>query len=175
MKTGPKPRANECGHADRKHYAVGRCLNCHRAWRRANDPEYAESHKALSRKSVAKVRKSRPDDIARQRAEYYSRHREEIKARDRRRPKCPVTPERRKALRLQSRYGISVEDFTILYELQSGACGICRVNGKRLCVDHDHESGLVRGLLCIGCNTAIANLADGELFESALQYLGRSK
>lgn len=39
-----------------------------------------------------------------------------------------------------------------LYELQDERCGICGYRG-RLVVDHDHGSGMVRGLLCSGCNT----------------------
>ena len=39
-----------------------------------------------------------------------------------------------------------------LHELQMGACGICGRDGDRLTLDHDHFSGLIRGLLCRRCN-----------------------
>lgn len=61
---------------------------------------------------------------------------------------------------------------------QGGVCRICAnkpPNGKRLCVDHDHETGAVRGLLCQKCNTAIGMLNDDPaLVERALDYLRHS-
>lgn len=59
-------------------------------------------------------------------------------------------------VRLQVRYGITLEDYEHMYEQQGGRCKICdhegSRDGKRLHVDHDHETGVVRGLLCNSCN-----------------------
>lgn len=52
-------------------------------------------------------------------------------------------------------YGITAEEYWAIYEHQGGCCYICqRATGvrKRLSVDHCHETGRVRGLLCTGCN-----------------------
>lgn len=53
-------------------------------------------------------------------------------------------------------YGITAEQYWQIYEFQGGCCYICqRAKGtgrKRLSVDHCHETGLVRGLLCHPCN-----------------------
>lgn len=52
-------------------------------------------------------------------------------------------------------YGISSEEYQKVYEYQGGYCAICkRARGfrKKLSVDHDHETGEVRGLLCQKCN-----------------------
>jgi len=68
--------------------------------------------------------------------------------------------------RLRNTYGISHEEFEIMYEECRGECYICGTSmdnevGKRymaingLCVDHCHDSGNVRGLLCKGCNTMV--------------------
>jgi hypothetical protein len=58
---------------------------------------------------------------------------------------------------------------------QDGVCAICRrpPKTKRLEVDHDHKSGLVRGLLCWRCNHRVLGQAgdDAELLRSAAQYL----
>ena len=81
---------------------------------------------------------------------------------------------------LYNAYGIGVEDYRDLFVLQSGACKICKqVNtvkyGKEsvsLCVDHDHTSGIVRGLLCQTCNSALGQFKDSEtLLTSAIAYL----
>lgn len=53
------------------------------------------------------------------------------------------------------RHGLTLEQYNALVEQQRGRCGLCFAdNGHRpLYVDHDHESGSVRGLLCHTCNT----------------------
>ena len=75
--------------------------------------------------------------------------------------------------RVEKLYGITEDEYNALLRLQGGRCAICkrRPRTKRLAVDHDHATGLVRGLLCAnnenGCNRAvIANLeqaVDGGL------------
>jgi|14_taG_2_1085336.scaffolds.fasta_scaffold00652_13 hypothetical protein len=81
---------------------------------------------------------------------------------------------------LQRAYGISKEDYDKMYLSQNGLCAICDTHGFRmnekvkngLCVDHDHETGEVRGLLCHNCNRALGLLQDDpKLIEKSLQYL----
>lgn len=58
-------------------------------------------------------------------------------------------------------YGITLEEYASLYDEQGGRCALCggESNGRgRLAVDHDHETGRVRGLLCFSCNTALGRL-----------------
>lgn len=74
------------------------------------------------------------------------------------------------------RYGITQEDYETLLEKQGGACAICSnpPTEKHFCVDHCHESGKVRGLLCRHCNAGIGQLKDSvELVAKALEYLKR--
>jgi hypothetical protein len=57
--------------------------------------------------------------------------------------------------RLQRVYGITCDDYWALFERQDGRCGICRLPpwpGRRLVVDHDHDTGLIDGLCHFGCN-----------------------
>ena len=86
--------------------------------------------------------------------------------------------QRRKHYR--AKYGITVEDYDRLFELQDGKCAICGDSdtGKfnHLCVDHDHKTGEVRGLLCNPCNKGIGCLRDDkEILKSAISYLGDSQ
>ena len=70
-------------------------------------------------------------------------------------------------------YGISYE--AMLVE-QSGGCAICGLpdDRTRLCVDHNHETGKVRGLLCNKCNRAVGLLNDSAGIAKALaEYLER--
>lgn len=72
-------------------------------------------------------------------------------------------------------YGITLEQFEELSRQQGGACAICGTvpyYGKSLCVDHNHDTGYIRGLLCINCNTAIGNFRESkELMRNAIRYL----
>ena len=64
-------------------------------------------------------------------------------------------------------YGLTPEGYDELYKKQGGCCAICKEHQsrlkKRLCVDHHHASGDVRGLLCVSCNNAIGLLKDDAL------------
>jgi hypothetical protein len=83
---------------------------------------------------------------------------------------------RGKALRRQRRYGLSAEGFAALLENQGGVCAICgapNAASKELCVDHDHLTGRIRGLLCNACNVAVGLFRDDpRLLERARGYLG---
>jgi hypothetical protein len=72
-------------------------------------------------------------------------------------------------------YGIPLGSYALLYEAQGGQCFICRrATGrtKRLAVDHDHKTGLVRGLICKPCNWLLGHSRDDpEFFDRAKAYL----
>lgn len=76
-------------------------------------------------------------------------------------------------LRLK-RHGLTEEDYNELFSKQNGMCAICmRVPSRRLDIDHDHQTGRVRGLLCNPCNQALGLLQDNPLIiKAALQYIG---
>jgi hypothetical protein len=71
------------------------------------------------------------------------------------------------------RTGVSPEKYAELLFLQGGVCAICKGECyKKLSVDHDHETGEVRGLLCHSCNTAVGLLLDDpQRLEAAAAYL----
>ena len=84
-------------------------------------------------------------------------------------------PRARLTIRLRNRYGITADDYESLLETQGDACAICgghERNGTLFSVDHDHETGRVRGLLCRTCNAAIGLFQERiDLIEAALLYL----
>lgn len=58
--------------------------------------------------------------------------------------------------RMMGRYGLTLEDYDAMLADQCGVCALClRDPGYRLHVDHNHETGEVRGLLCAKCNAAL--------------------
>lgn len=80
---------------------------------------------------------------------------------------------------IQRVYGINPAEFETLLEGQDGKCAICRTDcelNPRLSVDHDHETGVVRGLLCNRCNVGLGRFReDPELLKRAAGYLERSR
>lgn len=86
---------------------------------------------------------------------------------------------RKHSLRVERKYGLSRKGYDGLLRSQGGGCAICGAetdpNGRRLSVDHCHETGSVRGILCSNCNLGLGNMADDiERMESAQKYLLQS-
>jgi hypothetical protein len=78
---------------------------------------------------------------------------------------------------VQNTYGLQPGDYDRLYTHQTGVCAICkRATGatRKLCVDHDHATGKVRGLLCRPCNDMLGHARDSDMFfYRAAGYLQR--
>ena len=72
-------------------------------------------------------------------------------------------------------YGVTKQFLLDLYEEQQGRCKICGMEPETtrgLHIDHCHKTGVVRGLLCGGCNTGIGSLKeDPNIFLKAIEYL----
>lgn len=77
-----------------------------------------------------------------------------------------------------SRQGIrfTVEEYDAMLAAQGGGCAICEIkvdrNGRRLAVDHCHDTGVVRGILCMNCNATLGRMNDDPaLLRKAAEYL----
>lgn len=110
----------------------------------------------------------------RQRA-YRKSHYEEMRAYEKARN---ATPKQKLAQRnsiLKRKYGISKQDFDNRFEAQGKACLICKSTDKRpsnYCVDHNHVTLEVRGIVCRKCNTAMGQMNDDPLLlRAAARYL----
>lgn len=134
------------------------------AARRAADPEgsreYARQDYARNRdKRIAKVRAWRANldpEVARERA---------------------------RRIHLRQHYGMELEEFDALRAAQDHRCAICRTHEdalprvrkgdhSSLFVDHDHDTGSVRGLLCQSCNLLVGHAReDARVLRAAIQYL----
>lgn len=97
-----------------------------------------------------------------------------------------ANPEAYQAIRrrdhLKYRYGLTEPEYLCLFETQDGCCALCETPGTlwpnpgHLKVDHCHETGVVRGLLCTTCNLGLGMLGDNSTgLERALAYLRRAE
>ena len=81
-----------------------------------------------------------------------------------------------RAWRLRNLFGLTLDEYDEMWNEQGGVCAICEEpqKNRKLAVDHDHDTGEVRGLLCTSCNLGIGNLKDSiDILESAINYLGK--
>ncbi len=71
-------------------------------------------------------------------------------------------------------YGIDPEHLEYMLENQNFECAICKSYLTKPCVDHNHETGKVRGLLCDSCNQGLGRFEDDhELLVAATKYLAQ--
>lgn len=110
-----------------------------------------------------------------QRERYNADPEQKEKRRIREAKRKSLKPLAKKDAELKRLYGIDIENYLKILENQNGVCAICKKECKtksRLSVDHNHETGMVRGLLCNRCNRAIGMFEDNpEILRSAIRYL----
>lgn len=127
-------------------------------WRDAN-PEKA---RATCRKSHAKYKDIYKARYAPRQSTYGKKYR------------ASLTLDEKKDRDLRKKYGITLADYTRMWNDQRGLCAICDVSldTRPPHVDHDHDTGVVRAILCQHCNQAIGMLFDSPaLAERLAAYL----
>ncbi len=150
---------------------VATCIQCgtekplelfHRERSRPNgrNRRCKECRNARNREHVANNRERRMETMARWRRDNPDRY-----------------ERAQRAYKLRS-YGLTLEQYAALLQEQGGACAICgepETGGWDLAIDHDHATGIVRGLLCRRCNVGIGLLRDdADVAAAAADYLRRS-
>ena len=125
------------------------CRDCTNKRRRELRKENPEEAKAQSREASRKWRERHPED----------------------------GKEYRKNWHLLKKYNITIKDYDTMLAKQDNRCAMCGTdkaggNQNIFHVDHDHDTGEVRGLLCINCNIGIGYFKDSiERLEQAINYL----
>ena len=142
---------------ERESYCRGRCRRHYEQDLRNNNPKFAERQRQNSRdwhqKNKEKANKSRK--------EWTEQNKNN-----------PDVIRKKRNRHLKYKYGITTEDYEIMLEEQEGKCKLCYnpPSKKRLHVDHDHETGRVRGLLCAVCNWYLAKVAD-RTYDTGMQQI----
>lgn len=122
-----------------------------REWNRNNPDKVREASR--------RRREKNPDILNEYSRKWYAKH----------------TREYKKGITLRNKYGITLEQYNAMLVGQGGLCAICKSEGKTLCVDHCHETGRVRGLLCITCNTLVGFVEKkSNILEAAKIYLNEA-
>lgn len=109
--------------------------------------------------------------------EYYRKNREQL--RKQKREWAAENKDRNRYRRIEIGFGLSQEQFDAVFEHQGKCCGICKSEtyGKsrnRLSwhIDHDHSTGVVRGILCSRCNPMLGLGRDSiDILRKAIEYL----
>lgn len=82
-----------------------------------------------------------------------------------------TNPDAYRRTKLKHRYGLSFEQYQELFLKQDGKCACCNERAA-VDVDHCHDTGKVRGLLCRSCNVGLGQLGDSvEGLRRAIAYL----
>lgn len=111
---------------------------------------------------MQKWRKRNKDHLNKKQREWYSK-------RNKQNPE--LEKEKRKEAQLKYKYNISKDDYDSLLVKFDYKCALCN-NSNNLCIDHDHSTGQIRGILCKACNSALGRLGDTqESLEKVLKYL----
>lgn len=148
-------------HGDVGRDKTGRCFECVRAAKR----RYYEKHKPLIKAAAAAYAAANPERRREIEAAYRARHPGRILLRN-----------RRASWRAS---GIDPDQAERLLTSHSGRCALCnadRPGGKGdWHVDHNHETGIIRGILCAACNKALGMFKDNPaVLRRAAEYLEAS-
>jgi hypothetical protein len=80
---------------------------------------------------------------------------------------------KRKDYNLRRRYGIGIDTFDAILLAQGGVCAICKRGDKVFCLDHNHKTLKIRGIVCLNCNLRVLGGARDQdhLLHNASAYV----
>lgn len=144
-----------------KYKSNNNCVECAKLWQKDGD-----NHRLV----MQRYKKKHPTKDK----EYYLKNKQKIKDQAKR------WRETNKIHRQCSRFGISIEYYQKLLQIQDHKCAICHTTNPRgrgnWHIDHCHKTHKVRGLLCTTCNTGLGHFKDDpDIIRLALAYLLRDE
>jgi hypothetical protein len=117
--------------------------------------QWQKDHPKKVRKRLKRWRDNNPDKVKLTNSDWYKSHKIEIQAQ-----------------RRQTKYAIGREAYVHIAKRAAGCCEICGNKLKRAQLDHDHQTGKIRGLLCCKCNLGLGNFNDDiNKLKLAIKYL----
>ncbi len=130
-----------------------------------------------------KFNKRTPEKAEQRNAERRERYATDFEFRERAKASARKrAPETRREQSLRKNYGIGATEYDAILARQGGGCAICGagagslVRGEHLHVDHCHDTGKVRGILCTNCNTGIGKFKDNtDRMARAIEYLWEAR
>ena len=139
-------------------------------------PSCKECDRGIRKKWRDKDIKENPEKRKKRASEWHENNKSEVSKRhkiDYQTKKNKDSYRNKKYLRL---YNITIDDYNDMFICQAGKCAICGVHQsdlkRRLFIDHCHKTGVVRGLLCHRCNSALGLFLDNpKTVSNALKYL----
>ncbi len=147
--------------------------------------KYDEKHKDIIKEQQRQYKQMNKEKISENQKQYNKMNKEKIKQYPCNSPENRKmiddkyrknNPDKIKDYKLRKNYGITLDEYNIIFNRQEGKCCICGVHQdeltKILVVDHDHCTGKIRGLLCDKCNRGLGHFNDDiELLQKAVNYL----
>ena len=93
-------------------------------------------------------------------------------------PNREVELRQRRNRHIVNKYGITIDEYESILNEQGGVCAICKQKNptkiREMALDHNHDTGQVRGILCENCNRGLGLFKENqEYLNSAIEYLGR--
>lgn len=171
----------------REYYIKNRkkALEESKRWREQNhekkiayDKKYSKEHRKEDNARKKKYNKEHPEKVKERGKRYRKLHPEKDHEYRRKHPEKIHLIDRK--ANLKSKFGISIQTYNDNLSAQNNCCAICGKHQdqqkRAFAVDHDHETGKTRGILCNICNLGIGRFKDDiTLLQKAIDYLTKYK
>jgi len=157
----PDEHRNDCRECQANYYAT------HKERWIEYRKQYRKNHPEAIRKAGRKYRAKHLDKLRQKSREYARKLRREHPQ------KCRIKG-RKSALRIK--YSLTMSEYQEILKKQLGNCAICgypsNIEDRYLCVDHNHKTGIIRGLLCNRCNIVLGHVDDDTvILQKMISYI----